>query len=307
MTKLLSLALLVLCAASASAQFPKVKLPGIPGVDSLFKKGPAITTSLGDAKWEAADKDGFSPEASPLGGLRRGDSGFILKEGTYAATVQSYCLRAGTYGPKRGDAYLYAPPKGPAEKAVIAIVTNSVAHPEIEQHDIQLILWAIIARTKISDLPTNLKSVASQLLTSKQISDLDGGAMEFLTDEAMKRGLINEPPIMRRVMQAENDLRQRLTVPNAPYEEMERIAVLAGDAAPGEGSRGNVPAGRWSLHPDGYYVRYLPSNYTRTRLEIYVPTGCKAIGKEFNPATHIAVPCDTGRQRLIQSGRLAQD
>ncbi len=185
-------------------------------------------------------------------------------------------------------------------------MTNSVAHPEIEQHDIQLILWAIIARTKISELPSNLKAVAGQLLTPKQIADLNGGAMEFLADEAMKRGLVNEPPIVRRVMEAENQLRSRLTAPNASYAEMERIAVLAGEAAPGEGSRTNVPVGRWSLHPDGYYVRYLPSNYTRTRLEVYVPAGSKAIGKEFNPATHIAVPCDTGRQRLIQSGRLAE-
>ena len=76
MIGLLPLVLLVACAATAPAQFPKVKLPGggIPGVESLFKKGPAITTSLGDAKWEAADKDGFSPEAAPLGGLQRGEA-----------------------------------------------------------------------------------------------------------------------------------------------------------------------------------------------------------------------------------------
>lgn len=295
-------------AVVGTAQLPKLKVPGIPGVDSLFKKGPAITTSLPDAKWEAADKDGFNPEATPLESLERGPSGgFILKEGSYGTMVQSYCLRAGTYGPKRGDAYLYAPPKGPAEKAVISIVTNSVAHPEIEQRNIQLLLWAIIARTKMSELPSNLKTVAATLLTPKQISDLDGGAMGFLTDEAMKRGLLNEPPIIRQVMEAENQLRSKLTSPLSTYDDMERIAVLAGGGVPGEGSRNEVPVGRWSLVPDGYYVRYMPSSYTHTRLEISVPAGCKAIGKEFNPATHIAVPCDTSHQRLIQSGRLYKE
>ncbi len=304
MKRALPILLLAVCAVSAHAQIPGIKLPRVPGVDSLFKKGPAITTSLKDAKWEVADKDGFSPEAKPLGGLDRGaNGGFVLREGTYGATVQSYCLHAGTYGPSRGDAYLYAPPKGPAERAVIDIVSHSVAHPEIEQHDIQLLLWAIIARTKVSELTPNLQRVASTLLTPKQILDLNGGAMGILGEEALQRGLISEPPILRQVHEAENQLRQQLTLPNATYDEMARIAVLTGNPPPGAGSR-EVPRGRWSLHPDGYYVRYLPNGYTNTRLEIYVPTGCKAIGKEFNPATHIAVPCDTARQRLIQSGRL---
>jgi len=309
MARLLPVLAIAALAVVGTAQLPKLKVPGlnVPTVEGLFKKGPAITTSLKDVKWEAPDKDGFSPEASPLESLDRGPSGgFILKEGTFGTMVQSYCLHAGTYGPKRGDAYLYAPPKGPAEKAVISIVSNSVAHPEIQQRDIQLLLWAIIARTKMSELPSNLKRVASTLLTPKQLSDLDGGAMGFLTDEAMKRGLLNEPPLIRQVMEAENNLRQKLVSPAATYDDMERIAVLAGGTSLGEGSRGDVPIGRWSLHPDGYYVRYLPSSYTHTRLEISVPAGCKWIGKEFNPATHIAVPCDTSHQRLIQSGRLYQ-
>ena len=32
-----------------------------------------------------------------------------------------------------GDGYIYAPPMGPAEEAVMTIVRNSVQHPEIEQ------------------------------------------------------------------------------------------------------------------------------------------------------------------------------
>ena len=70
----------------------------------------------------------------------------------------------------------------------------------------------------------------------------------------------------------------------------------------GEGSR-EVPSGRWSLHPDGYYVRYLPVSYTNTVTQIWVPQGSPAVGKEYDPATHIAVPGNTARQRLMQSGR----
>lgn len=291
-------------ALTAWGQLPHIRTPHLPGMEDLFKEGPAITTSLSDAKGEAPDKDGFNPETKPLESLERGpNGGFILREGAYGAVVQTYCLHAGTYGPGKGDAYLYAPPKGPAEHAVIDIATNSVAHPEIEQRGIQLLLWGIVARTKFSDMPADLQSIGRQLLTRKEVGDLDGGAMDRLGQEALDRGLVKQPPFMQRVLQAENDIREKLSAPTARYEDVERIAVL--DGAPPLTDRGRVtPKGRWCLHPDGYYVRYFPNGYQNTRLEIYVPAGCPWVGKEFNPATHIAVPCETGRQRLLQSGRL---
>ena len=79
-------------------------------------------------------------------------------------------------------------------------------------------------------------------------------------------------------------------------------ARVAGAAGIGPGSQ-DVPSGRWSLHPDGYYIRYLPQSYSNTVVNIWVPQGSAAIGKEYDPATHIAVPGNTSRQRLIQSGR----
>lgn len=49
----------------------------------------------------------------------------MLQAGYYVFTDQSYCLHAGTHGPGGGDGYLYAPPKGPAEDAVMSILHNS--------------------------------------------------------------------------------------------------------------------------------------------------------------------------------------
>ena len=54
-------------------------------------------------------------------------------------------------------------------------------------------------------------------------------------------------------------------------------------------------------------MRYLPYGYTNTLVQIWVPQGSPAVGKEYDPATHIAVPGNTARQRLIQSGRPYQD
>ena len=306
-----AISLIVLCAAPALAQ-----LGGLGGLgDKLKKKTPnllggkaPITTSLSDARWEDASKDGFVPreDARSLMALQRTpNGGFVLQPGYYNLQTQSYCLKAGTHGPGGGDGYLYAPPKGPAEDAVLSVVRNSVQHPEIQQQDIQGLLWAIIARAKFEDLQPEMKTTAAKLLTPRQLATLNRSALDVLSGNALTDALGGVPEPLRQIAQAEAQLRQMLTTPGASFAEMERVAVLSGAAPLGEGSR-DVPSGRWSLHPDGYYVRYLPSGYSSTRVEIWVPQGSPAVGKEYDPATHIAVPGNTARQRLIQSGREQQ-
>src|SRR5687768_8091077 len=173
----------------------------------------------------------------------------------------------------------------------MAIVRNSVNRPEIEQRSIQQLLWAIIARAQFEDLEHGLQATAARLLTPRQLATLNRDALG--TGVALALG--SAPPLVRQALQAESDLRSMLTSPGASFADMERVAVLAGMAPLGEGSRA-VPSGRWSLHPDGYYVRYIPSGYTNTVVQIWVPQGSPSIGKEYDPATHIAVPGNTARQ-----------
>jgi hypothetical protein len=226
----------------------------------------------------------------------------VLQPGYYGMTTQSYCLKAGTHGPGGGDGYLFAPPKGPAEDAVMTIVRNSVNRPEIPQQKIQQLLWAIIARAKFEDLQGDIKAVASQLLTPRQLAGLNRSALDVLHGNPLVDALGGLPEPLRQIAQAEASLRQMLTTPGASFAEMERVAVLSGAAPMGAGSQ-QIPSGRWSNHPDGYFVRYLPSGYSTTNVEIWVPQGSPAAGKEYDPAAHIAVPGNTSRQRLIQSGR----
>ena len=243
------IALLALSAVSASAQ-----LGGLGGItDKLKKKTPnllgdkaPITTSLPDAKWGDASKDGFTPRepARSLMTLQRTpNGGFVLQPGYYIMQTQSYCLKAGTHGPGGGDGYLYAPPKGPAEDPVMSIVRNSVQHPEIEQHDIQVLLWAIIARAKFEDLQPQMKATASRLLTPRQLAALNRSALDALSGNALTDALGGVPEPLRQIAQAEAQLRQMLTTPGASFAEMERVAVLSGAAPLGEGSR-EVPSGR---------------------------------------------------------------
>ncbi len=306
-----ALLLVSLCAGAAFAQ-----LGGLGGLgDKLKKKTPnqlgdkqPITTSLDDAKWARADMDGTTPREAGRSLMtlqRTPNGGFVLQPGFYSMQTQSYCLKAGTHGPGGGDGYIYAPPKGPAEDAVMTIVRNSVNRPEIPQQKIQQLLWAIIARAKFEDLQGDIKAVASQLLTPRQLAGLNRSALDVLQGNALTDALGGVPEPLRQIAQAEAQLRQMLTTPGASFAEMERVAVLSGAAPLGPGSR-SVPSGRWSVHPDGYYVRYLPSGYSSTRVEIWVPQGSPSVGKEYDPATHIAVPGNTSRQRLVQSGRAHQ-
>lgn len=304
----LAAATMVVSAAPAQAQ-----LGGLGGLgDKLKKKVPnvlggkaPITTSLEDAKWGAPDRDNFTPREAkrPLMTLQRTpNGGFVLQPGFYEFHDQSYCLKAGTHGPGGGDGYLFAPPKGPAEDAVMTIVRNSVNRPEIPQQKIQQLLWAIIARAKFEDLHGDLKAVAAQLLTPRQLASLNRNALDMLTNGPLADNL---PGPVRTVLQAEADLRRMLTTPGATFAEMERVAVLSGAVPMGPGSQ-DIPSGRWSLHPDGYYIRYVPQGYSHTVVGIWVPQGSPAVGKEYDPAAHIAVPGNTSRQRLIQSGRAYQ-
>jgi hypothetical protein len=276
-----------------------------PSLSSLLEGKPPITTSLDDAEYgvDSMENHTLPAVAAQLTDLERTlKGGFILRQGYYVITSQSYCLKAGTHGPGGGDGYLYAPTKGPAEEAVMTIVRNSVHRTEIPQNQIQQLLWAIIARAKFEDLNAELKAVASRLLAPQQLAMLNRSGLDAVPDSVMQKLVSEAPAGVRQTLAAEGKLRQMLTDPGSTFAQMEQVAVLTGAAPLGEGSRA-VPTGRWSIHPDGYYVRYLPSGYSTTRVEIWVPQGSPAVGKEFDPATHIAVPGNTARQRLIQSGR----
>lgn len=299
----------------------------LPNTSKLLEGDPPITTNLRDATWAVDSLDNFQPhdvsnfrgragvisgipvdslDSMPLRSLlelqRTPNGGFVLQPGYWEMHTQSYCLHAGTYGPGGGDGYLYAPPKGTAEDAVVSILRNSASRPEVPQSLIQQLLWATIARAKFEDLRGDLKAVATQLLTPQQLAMLNRNALDLLPGPALQQALARAPAPVRMVLEAEAELRRMLTTADATFEQMERAAVLAGAAPRGEGSR-EVASGRWSQHPDGYFVRYLPQGYSYTVTQIWVPKGSRAVGKEYDPATHIAVPGNTARQRLIQSGR----
>ncbi len=273
---------LCLCLAlSASSQLNKlkdkiklpVKTPQVPDLDKLLQEEPPVSTSLADAIYDIRFLDAYNPgKGAPVTFLPLTPQVAVpLLPGLWEGIFQSYCLRAGTYGPGEGDGYAYAPLKGKQADIVANVLKNSVFHPEIHQHDVQLLLWAIIARSKPSECSKEIQKAARVLLTPKEYDRLNGGALGKIPQPVMNTALQKLPPVAREVFQAEARLREMLVSPVlAPYHEVERVAVRVGEVLPPPDSRG-ISRGRWSFDPDGYFIRYFPYDYTTTRIQLYYP------------------------------------
>jgi hypothetical protein len=274
------------------------------GVDKILKQPAAITTSFEDVIQEGSKMPDFSitDKPQPLYLLPKApDGGFVLCAGLYEMTNKSYCLHAGTFAPSKGDGYMFAPVLGPKDDIFTAILKSAENHPEINQHDIQVLLWTIIARTKFADYNGSVKLTAVTLLTPLQLTKLEGGVLGVLPGNLMEKAKDKLPDNLKAVFEAENKIRQLVASGNYSYAEMEKYAIIAGIAP----ARTDIPSGIWTLHPDGYYVRYFPSGYSITRVQVYVPkelmlslNGKKII---YDATNDIACPANVGSQRLAQT------
>lgn len=250
---------------------PQLKIPRIGG----SKDESPVTTSLKDAVTEVPLLDGFSPsDFLPMDALfYRPGLGIRLFPGVFAAELQSYCLHAGAYAPTQGDGYLYAPLKGPQAGPIRSILENSVRRPEIPQEIIQTLIWAILARADPENLVEEERQAAGKLLSRQEISALSHAAQPPLADEAFDLLYGRLPAAGRELLEVENALREKFAGGPVSYEELEEIAVKTGDHPPGPGSR-DVPAGRWSYDRAGFFIRFFPSGYSQTRIEVSVPRPC---------------------------------
>lgn len=133
------------------------------------------------------------------------------------------------------------------------------------------------------------------------MTQLEDGALGFLPDDIINKAKTKLPESVQTVMEAENNIRGLIASGNYTYQDMEKYAILAGIAPP----RTDYPSGIWTLHPDGYYVRYIPSGYSVTKVQIYVPKELIASlnGKRliYDATNDIACPANTGSQRLAQT------
>jgi hypothetical protein len=277
-------------------------------INKIIKQPGAITTNFKDVDPTGKKPPSFKENevAQPLYLLPKAPGGgYKLCSGYYTMTNKSYCLHAGTRGPSTGDGYMLAPVLGLKHDVVIAILKSGESQPNVSQHDIQELLWTIIARTRFADYSTRIKLTATTLLSPGDLLKLEGGALGVLPGNIMEKAKGQLPQSIQAVFEAENNIRRLAASGNATYEEMERYAMLAG-ITPVVNSE--YPSGTWSLHPEGYYIRFIPKSYSVTETQIYVPQDIadKKQGLIYDAPNNIACPANTGAQRLIQTNEPIQ-
>jgi hypothetical protein len=274
--KLLSASILAVLATvtlTAQLRVPMVPLPNnlpLPGLDRLLNGESPISTTLKDARVEVPFLDRMNVKFGNLGTLRNQAGTFALTPGHWAADLQTFCFHAGTRGPQRtdGQGYLSGPITGPDSAIFVDMLSKYGTLRDVEQHDMQVLIWGILARTKIHSMEPRLQALAVRVLTPAQIVALDSGALDVVPPSLRNRAFNALPADVRRIAEAENRLREILYRANYTYAELESIAVLQG---PEPRANRGVPGQRWSVHPGGYLVRYRPSHYSRTTVEVAVP------------------------------------
>jgi hypothetical protein len=281
-------------------------------VGGILEGKPAISTSFKDVdvKNTLPPDFGANETYTALSTLTKNEDGiYELKQGFYETINLSYCLKAGTNGPAKGDSYGNASIKGKMDDIVEAIliksqelwrnkassdgVVNKLSSSVVSQKDVQLLLWAIIAKANFEDMQNKTKAVALALLSPEQIVKLNGGAIKSVMNFASEKGWVDKPEWLRKIEEAEQSLRQLYKSSNSTYEDFERIAVLAGlstEAQP-------VEYGTWFKHDEGFYIRYEPQGYPKTHIKIYVP---EKKNVKLKITGVIATPSDS-RQRLAQT------
>jgi hypothetical protein len=186
-----------------------------------------------------------------------------LKPGYYRYVLQSYCLKPGLYGPSPlvSKGYYMAPIKGSKSDLIKNIIARSVKHPEIEQKDIQLLIWGIIAQVKFSELPTDLQLKVKPLLKTDEIAMLEINIKETAINEL--------PDELKESIGFYRSLRKRIIDPTMNYQGIEAACVL--NDIPPELFITPDNNGTWVNIGENVFIRALPEKYYKTVLEIYMP------------------------------------
>lgn len=218
--------------------------------------------------------------------------GFVLKPGFYEAEFRTYCLQPGTPDPRKGDAYLQGPVSGYRKDIVESVLLNSRNKQDIEQKNIQLLLWSVVSGSDFNRLSYPVQADAMRLLTSKQIFELKGGVIGIIKNASYSSGILNTNNDMQRLFQAGI----------SSYEAYERLAVRR------EQSRvikKGVKYDQWYRQKENYYVRYFPESYKKVKIQVFVPDDLldaedKLNGEYvvFDPTGQQATPAFTNAQRL---------
>jgi hypothetical protein len=226
---------------------------------------------------------------------RSQDGAIILSEGMFEGEFRSYCLQPGTPDPTSQDAYRQMPLSGYRKDIVETVLRQSIDRPDLQQRNVQLLLWSVVSGSDYNRLSPSVKSTARELLTPKQVFALQGGMMGVVKAIAASLPESGLNPTF-------TSMRDLFELGNSSYEAYESIAVLR---QPSLKTKADYKTDQWYPQDGGYYVRYFPQGYQRTKIQVYVPKGSlDSDGKKsgqyllFDPINMMAVPANSNAQRL---------
>jgi hypothetical protein len=231
---------------------------------------------------------------------RTATGGFRLKPGLWETTLQAYCLRPAAYGPNAGQGYLYAPYKGSRATAIRAVLQASYRHPEIEQGRVQLLLWSVLSRLKVSEMREDVAQTARALLSAADLRAIEGDALDIVPPNQRDTLFRTLPEEVRKTIEVENEIRYRISHNDATYREIAELAV-PGEAPHDPNDR--LGRGEWSRHPDGYFIRYFPNGFEEMKVQILVPESERDRGDRLNRIIAIEDAKAGGRRRKRRRDR----
>jgi hypothetical protein len=285
MRAVLMLVLVVVLPAAAAAQLPggfSDLVRKAPSLDSFMRGRPLESTfddALGPQPW--LDRRAITRTPGRMDRLARtADGRLVLQPGLWEGTFESFCLRPATWAPGAGDGYLWAPIKGSRSTAISAILRGTAAHPEIPRGDVQMLLWAILSRTRVDQMPQRLQAAARALLPAREINAINVNGQQVLdaADRTRLFGGLTAP--VRQALEIESDLRYEFSKAEVTYEDVEKIAVLSG--TPPRNNPNAIKRGQWSRHPGGYFVRYLPNSFSNMQTQVLVPARVRVVRDRLN-------------------------
>lgn len=266
-----------------------------PGKWNSISTMPAVTSDFGDVDTTFIMKPDLPAGKSPVSlmELPRTEQGaFVLSPGLYEADFKTYCLQPGTPGPSSKDVYFQAPLEGARKDMILTILLNSRKESQLEQKNVQLLLWSVVSHSDFDKLSPEVQYTARQLLSPKQVFELQGGML----------GVVKTVARVLPSSGSKNDIRKLFDMSVRSYEAFERLAVVN---TPSQIRRTNINQDQWYKQKEGYYVRYIPDNYKQTRVQVYVPDSMvDRVAQEpenyivFDPASWVVVPANSNAQRL---------
>lgn len=260
-----------------------------------------VASSFNDVDTTLIMRPGLPVGQSPVSLMelpRTEEGAFVLSPGWYEADFKTYCLQPGTPGPSSNDVYFQAPLEGSRKDIIRTILVNSRTQTQLEQKNIQLLLWSVVSRSDFQNLAPEVKYTAMQLLTPKQLFELQGGVI----------GVVKTVARVIPASESQSDIRSLFDLGIRSYEAFERLAVVN---TPSEIRRTDLKQDQWYRQSEGYFVRYIPYSYKQTKIQVYLPEGvvdstAYASGNYivFDPTSWVVVAANSNAQHLGIGGPL---